>query len=149
MTHEILWVLRVVIETIVVGDLLRSICKGSCIERKVVQEELCWYYAASVGQAGFANFAPGQHRSCRSEEVSLTISGHYVALNLWLFWDTSKLPGGNKELIGKSLERNYLPLNSSGVISLYLNFIPYLNICRILCKLFYLLEFKSPWTVAF
>lgn len=72
-----------------------------------------------------------------------------MALNLRLFWDTSRLPGGNRELIGKSLKRNCLPLSSSGVISLCLNFTPYFNIWRLLWKLFYLLEFKSLWKVAF
>lgn len=82
--------------------------------------------------------------------VSLTLSDHCMALNLRLIWDTSRLPGGDRELIGKSLKRNCLPLNSSGVISYYLNFTPYFfNICRFLWKLFHLLEFKSLWKVAF
>lgn len=36
-----------------------------------------------------------------------------MALNLRLFWDTSRLPGGDRELTGKSLKRNCLPLNCS------------------------------------
>lgn len=51
-----------------------------------------------------------------------------MSLNLWLVWGTSRLPGGNRDLIGKSLKTYCLPLDSSGVISLYLNFIPYCNI---------------------